>query len=476
MTHTTPDASRPGRDLIIRTPKRIERRCGALKLLRTVGITMGLIALAACGGGAGGATGSTSSNAGSAASGGTTASSPSTTTLANTSWQLQVHSGSSQPASLPVILSFLPDGSTYIVAYEMGSGSDQQGIELASYTFDSSSGAIATACPKALTGPGWFSQGFGSAACQGTTATASITGNTLTVTESEGGTATYTQVVFANGTIDGTWYESNSSNGGVDALTFLANGTYVTADAGGNFNIDGIQVGTYTYNSASGTVTIDCPTVNTEAIVFAFAGQIDPIANATECATAVGTFSTTGLVASIGSPTQTGTFAFGPSDSIALTLVGPGSSESFPPASSDESTLPGLDPAVVNAVNSPYVAACQNIISAATAAGVPAQLYAYVGAACDYNFEVKYSPTDMVSETGAGTTVAEAEAAIQGYETACQQNIALAQSLASGAPTVSVSSAYDTEVALLVSIYSGQTPVLNNSPIGPIYLDCRAIY
>jgi hypothetical protein len=233
--------------------------------------------------------------------------------------------------------------------------------------------------------------------------------------------------------------------------------TYVAADAGGNFNIDGIQVGSYTYNSASGTVTVACPTVNTEGVAFAFAGQIARIANATACATAVGTFSTTGLVASINSPTQTGTFAFGPSDSITLTLLGPGSTESFPLASSGESSLPGLDPAVVNAAGAPYVAACQNIINAATSAGVPAQLYSYVGAACDQNFEAKYSATDMVKETGAGTTVAEAETAIQGYETACQQNVALAQSLASNAPTAaSVSSAYDAEVALLVQIYTGQ--------------------
>jgi hypothetical protein len=74
--------------------------------------------------------------------------------------------------------------------------------------------------------------------------------------------------------IVGTWYAAEgTSTPGVArlaiALTFLPDGTYLMADNGNTTSNDpagqpGIEVGTYTYNGATGALVTTCPPINTD--------------------------------------------------------------------------------------------------------------------------------------------------------------------------------------------------------------------
>jgi hypothetical protein len=73
--------------------------------------------------------------------------------------------------------------------------------------------------------------------------------------------------------IVGSWYGEQPGAPGTPALrmtfTFLADGTYMLADDGNTSAVDpsgqpGIEVGTYTYNAATGAFSSACPSINTD--------------------------------------------------------------------------------------------------------------------------------------------------------------------------------------------------------------------
>ena len=88
------------------------------------------------------------------------------------------------------------------------------------------------------------------------------------------GRLSITQLAQTTPSIVGTWYAAEgSSTPGVArlavAFTFLADGTYLLADNGNTTSSDpsgqpGIEVGTYTYNGATGAFVSPCPPINTD--------------------------------------------------------------------------------------------------------------------------------------------------------------------------------------------------------------------
>jgi hypothetical protein len=87
------------------------------------------------------------------------------------------------------------------------------------------------------------------------------------------GRLSLTQVTPSLPSIVGSWYFEQAGAPGAPKLrvtfTFLADGTYMMADDGNTTAADpsgqpGIEVGTYTYNAATGAFSSTCPYINTD--------------------------------------------------------------------------------------------------------------------------------------------------------------------------------------------------------------------
>ena len=175
--------------------------------------------------------------------------------------------------SQPIVATFFADD-TYILAVDSNNAS--AGIEFGTYTYNSTTGAFSTACPKVYTigGGGGLAYGGGpNPGCTGSTGVAAASGGTLTVTFNNGGGKTLTTIVDAANPIVGSWYRNNNTGVGGTPLpivfTFLSNGYYVMADDGNTTAADpsgqpGIEVGPYTYNATTGALSTTCPPVNTD--------------------------------------------------------------------------------------------------------------------------------------------------------------------------------------------------------------------
>ena len=82
-----------------------------------------------------------------------------------------------------------------------------------------------------------------------------ISGNTLTYNVAGEGSFTFSRVVNTASAIAGSWF----TPGGKDTITFLADGTYFQAETGRSIATpigwDGIERGTYSWNSSTGAFT-----------------------------------------------------------------------------------------------------------------------------------------------------------------------------------------------------------------------------
>ncbi len=122
----------------------------------------------------------------------------------------------------------------------------QPGMERGFFTWNKVTQALAVTPLRDTNGE------IGLSPSSGTT-TLAISGNTMTLTGSDGGTYTLNRVVNTSSAIVGSWYLPGSPT----TVTFLADGTYYNTDEandapGGH---DGMERGTYTWNSTTKLLT-----------------------------------------------------------------------------------------------------------------------------------------------------------------------------------------------------------------------------
>lgn len=154
------------------------------------------------------------------------------------------------PAQSTVVASFLADGEFFL--YNEGNSSldpsGQSGMEYGTYNWNRSTGGFTGVDIRSSVG-GWQSMP--------SISTLSVTGNTLTV---DNGTFTLTSVPSVSNSILGSWSFQNAGPAkGSGVVTFLADGNFFFPDVGNNAldpsGQNGIERGTYTWNSVTGTFT-----------------------------------------------------------------------------------------------------------------------------------------------------------------------------------------------------------------------------
>ena len=157
--------------------------------------------------------------------------------------------GSSQST---VVASFLADGEFFL--YNEGNSSldpsGQSGLEYGNYNWNSSTGAF-TAVDITNSVGGWQSMPLIS--------NLSVTGNTLSVSV-HNTVVTLASVPSVTNSFLGSWYIPHNGQVGTDLVTFLADGTYfdvswVDSKTNSDTSGQGIERGTYTFNSAIGAFT-----------------------------------------------------------------------------------------------------------------------------------------------------------------------------------------------------------------------------
>lgn len=148
------------------------------------------------------------------------------------------------------------------------------GLERSTYVWNTSTGALTMTCPSLDTngtaGPaGTYTGGFtgykgdpiGTCRDASQARTVQLSGNTMSFTTA-GGTATLTRLVDTSNTIVGSWFVAPSS-----MLTFFSNGDFVQTEwRAANASLQswpGVERATYTWNASTGTLTLTCPSVDT---------------------------------------------------------------------------------------------------------------------------------------------------------------------------------------------------------------------
>ncbi len=176
------------------------------------------------------------------------------------SWHL-AHNGSGQ-----AVFTFFSNGDYELASYGSGTPSGQDGMERGTYTWNAETGAFVTPCPTVDTDGQWgLSHGVSGDSCTGSSATVTVSGNTLTLSGLDDGETTFSRVVDATNPIVGAWSNVDLPNGATVVVTFLANGEYFYAEEGtvDPNGEDGIEHGTYTWNQSTGALITPCPTVDT---------------------------------------------------------------------------------------------------------------------------------------------------------------------------------------------------------------------
>jgi hypothetical protein len=152
-----------------------------------------------------------------------------------------------------IVFTFLADG-TFLVVDKGDHAADpsgQSGLEWGTYTWNAATGAFTFAVNVNTDGEwGMSHSGLNSMVVQGDTLVLSGTDGSMSVT----------RVPAAAGTIVGSWYAQHPGGGDLDqiVITFLADGTFLTGSQGslsgsGPGMQNGIEWGTYTWDSASGS-------------------------------------------------------------------------------------------------------------------------------------------------------------------------------------------------------------------------------
>ena len=154
------------------------------------------------------------------------------------------------------VLTFV-DGAKYFVTQDIDDAGEplcSDGMESGTYTWDSVSGDFDLTNVIDITGD------CGLTSTQGETYSATVTvgGNTLTLTDVEG-SVPFTKVVDTNNPIVGSWY-LNVVGGNETLITFIDESTYFVTqnidEIGEPLCADGMESGTYTCNSATGNFSL----------------------------------------------------------------------------------------------------------------------------------------------------------------------------------------------------------------------------
>jgi len=161
-----------------------------------------------------------------------------------------------------ILLTFLSNG-TYVHS-ESGPAdtAGQTGMERGTYTWNASTGAFASTCPSVDTNGEWGLSHEIPGTCSGTTATVTVSGNTLRL-QVDDDVLDLTRVIDALNPIVGAWWFDEGSSRTL--VTFLPSGTYVhvedgTSDPNGQ---NGSERGTYTWNAGTGAFATTCPVTDT---------------------------------------------------------------------------------------------------------------------------------------------------------------------------------------------------------------------
>ena len=173
-------------------------------------------------------------------------------------------------ANSTVAITFLANG-TYLMAEDGNPNLDptgQDGMELGTYTYNSATGAFSNPCPTVDTNGQWGLSHEFPPNCSGSHFTVTISGNTATFTNSSNSSDSFvlTRVVDATKPLVGSWYLPIGPGSNTTAvITFMSNGRYMMAEAGTTVGAghSGMELGTYTYNSATGAFSNPCPSVDT---------------------------------------------------------------------------------------------------------------------------------------------------------------------------------------------------------------------
>lgn len=143
------------------------------------------------------------------------------------------------------------------------------GLEHGTYTWNSTTGAFAGACPPDVdtNGTDGLSHPNG-IACTGstsTTGTATVNGDTMSYTVNGNPTLNLIRVVGSTNPLVGSWYGGGANTN--LTFTFFANGDYMQAQSiisGTDPNAKpGLEHGTYTWNPTTGAFVAACPAIDT---------------------------------------------------------------------------------------------------------------------------------------------------------------------------------------------------------------------
>jgi hypothetical protein len=158
-------------------------------------------------------------------------------------------------ADTNLVLTFLDD-TRYMVArdkLEIGDPLCFDGMESGTYTWNSETGEFSVTNANDTTGD----CGLTSVEGEIYSATVTVDGNTLTLTDDEGAFP-LTRVVAANNPLIGSWHFSDSDTNIV--ITFLDDTRYMVArdklEIGDPLCFDGMESGTYTWNSETGEFSV----------------------------------------------------------------------------------------------------------------------------------------------------------------------------------------------------------------------------
>ncbi|MGJ8653683.1 MAG: hypothetical protein ACSHX8_10455 [Opitutaceae bacterium] len=164
------------------------------------------------------------------------------------------------------MLLFQADGTYFHAEDVVADGSEVDGMERGTYTWNSSSGLL-TATPDTDTnGELGLSDPIGAF-------TATVDGNTLIVADSE--STTLSRVNDPADAIVGGWRICDNSNNDTGTLIFLDNGIYFHAEVD-TIEGSGMERGTYSWNSGTETLSINSTPVDTNIeIGLAGAGSLD---------------------------------------------------------------------------------------------------------------------------------------------------------------------------------------------------------
>ena len=140
------------------------------------------------------------------------------------------------------LLIFRYDG----VYFQVQDDSSTPGMERGTFTWNKASSAFSATTLRDTNGEGGLSHPAGAT-------TLSVSGNILTYTVDGEGSFTFSRVVNTASAIVGSWFFP----GDPSTVTFLADGTYYSTEEENNapFAYDGMERGTYAWNSSTGVLT-----------------------------------------------------------------------------------------------------------------------------------------------------------------------------------------------------------------------------